>query len=382
MRVVSPGSNSITAAPVSEPRFPGDAWLCEDAPRGNVEDMARSFGLGLTLSLAGCHPANPEPDEQSTYVDLYLEDEIEVCAGQLAEYDRFIEQVFESWTGGGPADFRVAVHVRNRDCSDNVFSCAKESDVWLGYYQGQYHELTHAITKSTDGASVELLQEGTAEAFGPGLPDVAEPSRLVDILPERLFSSMPGGLEYDTGGKFVRFLLDGHGSESVRAYYRAMSDVEAPSQLEFADAFESIFDEALDDAWADFVSERRCAFDYWYCNDERLVELPYEMDGLDCDDPDAQSFVVLETAPEIRFAPVRIVEIASATPASVVVTYGGVSIHTGRCGDCWEQSASEMRINDTPGLAEWPLDLAPGRNVFIIQSLIGRSPTFSIRESE
>lgn len=356
---------------------PGRIW------RYRSKGMPRSLAYASIVSLATCQARSVDPDAQSAYVDLYLEDDIEICAGQLAQYDRFIEQAFALWAGESPADFRVAVHVRNRPCSDAAFSCAKPGKVWLGYHAGQYHELAHAITFATDGSSVALLGEGAAEALGPTWPDIDEPPGLTNVSMEEVFSAAPDGLEYSIGSKLTRFLLEQYGSESTRSYYRAMDAYDMPTMSEFSTEFESTFDDPLADAWLDFSSERRCPYDLSYCDDTApAITLPYDAPNFSCDDSEVQSFEVTDSPPEIRFAPVRIIRIDNAEPLSVVVTYGGVSVHTGRCGDCSEQGESEFRINDGSVTAEWPMELAVGQNVFIVQSLIGQTPTFRIHESQ
>jgi hypothetical protein len=84
------------------------------------------LGAALSLLLPACQPDAPAPDEQSTYVDLYLHDGIEICEGQLDAYDRFVERIFPFYTGEPAAGFRVDVHVlAEPDCGAGQ-SCIKE----------------------------------------------------------------------------------------------------------------------------------------------------------------------------------------------------------------------------------------------------------------
>src|SRR5262245_39741670 len=129
---------------------------------------ARAATLGIALGAVACGRA-PEPDERSEYLDLYLDDGIEVCRGQLDAYDNFIERIFDFWTGDDPGEFHGTVYVLTEappECGENL-GCTVNDTAWLSRGLGEYHELAHLMHLAVDGGSSAVLQEGTAEALGP-----------------------------------------------------------------------------------------------------------------------------------------------------------------------------------------------------------------------
>jgi hypothetical protein len=336
-------------------------------------------------ALLGCerNGASP-PDEESEYVDLYLDDGVSVCAGQMAAYDRFVEQIFEVWTGSPPGDFRVAVHARAEGCSADIGSCATPGNAWLGSNSARYHEVVHVMHLDTDGRSALSLEEGTAEALGPTFPFATEPSTLVKLSPTFLASDSRRTLSYTTAAEFARFSIDSYGNNDFRAYFRAMGTSEDRSEQAFGEEHAAIFGESLNDAWADFTSERRCAYDFWYCDaDVQPAELPYSLDGLDCASENTQGFEGVYTA-ENQFLPAGLLRFDFQSDARLTLTFAHVKVQTGRCGDCTEQRSGLLLVHDPAQepTSEFSFDVEAGANVFIVEALPTGQPQFDLRVAE
>jgi hypothetical protein len=332
-------------------------------------------GLASACADAGADAGADGPDEQSEYVDLYLDEGVRMCAGQLDAYDPFIARIFDVWSGGDPGDFRVAVHVRTEDCPESE-SCATVGNAWIGSQFGQYHEIAHVMSYAVDGHTATTLQEGMAEALGPSFPIVLEPSRLEMVARSSLFSEAPGGDAYIVGSVLTRFLIERHGRDAFRAYYRAMELSPGHAESDFEREFSSVFGESLDVAWAAFVSERRCAYDFWYCDAAAPVSLPFEAGAIDCSDAGTQGFEL-----ENRFAPIRLVGLDIDAPTGVTVTLAHGSVSLASCGDCSQQRPVDTKTNVDSIPRDYEVELSAQRNVFVIVEA-GGPLTFAIRESE
>lgn len=192
-----------------------------------------------TLLLVAC--SERQPDATSEFVDLYLHPGIEVCGGQLASYDRFIDQMFARWTGSeAPADFHCAVSAQvDGHCGD--LSCASQAmnHAWLQSDFGQYHEVGHLVHFWLDGRSILALNEGVAQSVGTnGLSERA--AAFAKSTPDFLWQPKIDGTDYSLAGEFVRYLIDHHGIDPFRGFFRAMihaPHTEASLRTEFKNAF-------------------------------------------------------------------------------------------------------------------------------------------------
>lgn len=169
-------------------------------------------------------PAEPDPpDEQSEYVDLYLDDGIEVCAGQLAAYDRYVEQVFERWAGEEPPpDFRMRLNALAdaedvlEICGSTSAGCAGHGEAWVssGSNWYPYHELTHLIIDQLDGRSAPALEEGIADGFSSPTGGHVPFGANMDFL----FATSADDFVYSTASLFFRFVSERHGMPAFREY--------------------------------------------------------------------------------------------------------------------------------------------------------------------
>jgi hypothetical protein len=323
------------------------------------------YGLGLESDSD-----SDGPDHVSTYVDIHLEDGIEVCGGQLAAYDRFLERAYGLWTGGhDPVNssprFRAVVRVQSETSCGNGASCAPGREVWLASQLYQYHELAHVVHQAVDGRSAFSLEEGAAEAMGsPWLQALG--TRTIErdsLFKDRASAS---GTDVSNFGIFTRFLIERHGSHAFRRYFQDMRGYDHPDPADFEGEFELVFGEPLDNAWSDFVAEpeRRCKYDFWYCDIAEPIELPFELEGIACDDPETLGFSDLNGTPDpwSGYAPFRLLQVY--TPVRQLVLWkleNAELMGIGTCGSCPDYE------DIGPGL----LELAPGTHVFVIAQIRG-----------
>lgn len=330
-----------------------------------------------------------EPDAESTYVDLYLDDGIEVCGGQLTAYDAFLTRALEMWGGDEPVDLEVAVYAEHDAECEIGFSCAPQGQVRLGGQFSQYHELGHVVHRELDGRSVTSLEEGIAEALGPGRPFVLEASWLAETSLDFLFASSPQDTSSVHGAILTRHLIDTYGIAAFRSYFRAMETPEHPSPEDFRREFERAFGEPLDDVWAEVVSQDRCPYDFWYCEPWDAVDLPYAIDGIACDASDTLGFEALAFAkPNVPYKPMRIVHVELDTPRTIVVAGEDIAaaatfaLQWGRCGSCAPMPMPTGVYDDLSSCSpENPCDpialelaLQPGRYAFIFEQYPDEPP--------
>ena len=351
-----------------------------------------SAALSITLTAAACGPPEtagtatdtdgsaPEPDVKGEHVDVYLGEGIEICGGQVAAYDRFLEQVYPFWTGGPlPEDFRVSVDASDSSpCPRSEHSCASDGTAYLVRQYGQYHELVHTVHQRVDGNSASALNEGVATALGADDPLSGNGSYVVG--PEVLFSTSPGASDYLPLGLFVRFLIDRDGVQAMRALFGALVQPGDPTPEEIEQQFELAFGEPLTDTWAEFTAQPRCAYDFWFCGDQTDIDLPYELDGLDCADPDVLGFDAphLFAPPDRPYSPTKLFHLQVVEPTWIQIEYDNVNFQLGQCGDC---STQRLVGNDGPD-GPWTIsfELAqPGTYFFIVRpKTLDGPPRFSI----
>jgi hypothetical protein len=345
------------------------------------------LGSALSLLLPACQPDAPAPDEQSTYVDLYLHDGIEICEGQLDAYDRFVERIFSFYTGEPAAGFRVDVHaLAEPDCPQKG-SCVKGDAVWNGQDYGQYHEIVHIMQGRVDGRSMRSLEEGTAEALGPMAPLSYSARDLEGLEPDFLFATSQADLDYARGAVFTRFAIERWGIERFRELYRALGEIDGAGEGDYRREFEATFGEALDDVWPIFTSEPRCAYNLAFCDLAQPIELPFELHGIDCSEPGTLGYdaSALDLPPiEVPYRPATILRLESAEPRTVTFELEYVLIYLGGCGDCSVQPpALFFGSSDVPGFPPIPLDLElqPGSTVLFVRSLPGGTSRIRITEA-
>ena len=329
---------------------------------------ARLVTLSLVLGVIACSPDDVEPDVRSQYVDLYLDDEIEVCAGQLDAYDLFIEQAFGVWTGGPPGDFRANMRVLTESSCSHGGSCAHEGTARLFGQRAQYHELSHLLHQATDGRSAYVLNEAVAEGLGPLFPYTFGPDRLETY--DFLFAD-PLNLTINDHGRLAmlaRFLIEQYGPDSFRALFRAFIDVQQPTQDHFEQEFEAAVGASLNEAWSAFSSAARCPFDLWYCDVRDLHENFAEVHGLDCSAPQTMGFLTTKSELQYEYRPYTIVHLHVTEEREFEMEFSNWGWFT-RCGTCSE--GQDM----TP----WPLVLEEGIYAFILPQNPDQPLHFSIR---
>ena len=338
--------------------------------RSRAEGVRGCLFWGLLL-LAACEDSLRIPDAQSSYVDLYLDEGISVCDGQLTAYDRFFENAFRLWTDSSPpADFRASVHaLLEPPCSTH--SCAQDDNAYLAGDLGQYHELAHVMHLFLDGRSTESLEEGTATALGPLAHVAFRADGLAQVDRGFLFAPNLTATEYGYAGAFTRFLVERHGVSTYRDFFVSLD--QASDDAAFRTEFERVFSEGLPDAWASFSSGPGCTYDYWFCDGAAEVELPFEQQGLDCSSDAVLGFEASASAGVGSEGFRRFRVLRFENPVTRVLTFEMQSarLYVGRCGDCDAQMPGlNLSSVDEPGVPPTSVDveLEPGPYSVIVRS--------------
>ncbi|MFO0631976.1 MAG: hypothetical protein U0168_03910 [Nannocystaceae bacterium] len=309
-------------------------------------------------------------------MDVYLDEGIRMCRGQLDAYDTFVRNAFAPYAMTAPGGSRFAVHVlAEQDCSASL-NCANSSGARITTDLGQYHELMHGIQWTVDGRSIASLEEGTAEAFGPFAPTALSADALADTDREEVIANDARNLDYSAAAVFARFLIDRHGLSSFRSFYRSAR--QSDSTENYAQVFAESFDETLDASWSVFVSSSRCAFDLWYCQLGDMVQLPLEVSGMDCEDTSTFGFdagmLERETEPLRR---VHTFSVDSGDGQMVTIGLQNVDIYLGSCGSCeyFPEGAllSSGKANGQPPLSV-DVTLPPGITAFVVRARPGGDP--------
>ena len=342
----------------------------------------------LAFMAGACMLHEPTPDDESEFVDLYLEDGIEICGGQLDAYDRFVERIYEFYTGAGPGDFRVAVHAAADPDCDEGRSCALNGTVWLRQDFAQYHEITHIMQGQVDGGSIPSLKEGTAESLGPMAPISYGVDWLADVEPDFLFASTGADVDYPRAAAFTRFVIDRWGIDSYRTFFRAMGELDTADEDDYRREFEAVFGQPLDDAWPVFLSEPRCAYDFPFCEQRNPIELPFELNGVDCSEAETLGYdaTALDLpSNQVPYLPATILHLDNAAPRTVTLELEYVTIYLGGCGDCASQEpALLLGSSDNPDFPpiRFDLDLQAGTTVFFVRSQAGGTSRVSISAAD
>lgn len=319
----------------------------------------------MLVTLAACSgDTSNQPDAQSEFIDLYVEDGFEPCAGALPAYDRFVTRVFERWDGQVPPDWRANLHMYHPEgsfpdgtpCPNWSAGCASNMGVWTSGGRNVYHELVHVITRPHP---VPFFREGIAEAWGGGqiikrfATTESQFSEFLFITSSREFWE-PDALKYAYAAVFTNFLLREYGIASYRQFYGNARHSDMPEAIQemFIDAFGAPLDEVV----AVASSQLGCIDPLWFCDDAEPTELPIELhEPLDCADPATAGFSSGALAVE---PPYRLFRIELAELTRLELTVSNASIEITKCGDCnanilWlpqERTKDEMLIIpfDTP----------------------------------
>jgi hypothetical protein len=280
-------------------------------------------------------PAEPEPEPiaRSRYVDLHLDEHIEVCGGQLAAYDRFIDAAFEAWTGSLPHDdFRAEVHVLAEPACSIGRSCARNETAWLFGRHGDFHEIAHIVHWTTDGRSAPSLMEGVASALGND-PFVAEPFQLEEFGLNYWFAEQLTATDYPMASVFTHFLMERFGADVFREYFRKMNMSEHPRPEDFMREFSATFGATIDDVWPEFAGQQRCNFGLWYCDVVELHTAPLEIDGIDCEDGGVMGYSTTNQDLQHDYQPYVLVHVQVEERQEFEIeanSWGGFA----RCGEC------------------------------------------------
>lgn len=124
-------------------------------------------------AITGCTDDSAVVVFSGEYIEVEVDRRLEICAGQLAEYDRFLEAsariLDEPIPGGATPTLHVLVDQSAPDAAiprEGRTGVARESHAWAYQQRPLLHELTHAFSWTLRGPTVPALEEGIAEALG------------------------------------------------------------------------------------------------------------------------------------------------------------------------------------------------------------------------
>lgn len=299
-----------------------------------------SVALCLGLSAA-CGESEVDRQVSGRWLDVALPEDVEMCAGTLPGYDRFLEEVADRW-GFELAGWRGRMEVVSPGdpgpCFDVYGSCAnaRRREVWLARTAAGEHELVHLIA-STEGSPPAFFSEGIATYWGSRpysgmLVDAEEAVALLE-------SETPGELVdisaygYLIAGGFTGRLIEKYGVERYRSFYDVL-----PRDASFAEiggVFEEVFGEPLDSQLAASSVEKMCNAPIWACEHAIVTTLPFVQDGpLDCGDLDVQGF---DSDVLAVHAPKQTRSFVLEEDADVELSLLGVEFVMVKCGACDEE---------------------------------------------
>ena len=338
---------------------------------------------GLCVGTAGaCAP----PDEERTvvagqYVEVELDVDLDICAGQLGMYDEFVVRAASLVGRDVPEDFIAPVHAwteRSRDQAPEIVQgseggidgVAVGGEAFILDQDADLHELGHVIYGEVLGDTIRSLQEGVAEvpAGAPGQAHVAQPST---PLGEFLFEELPefDATDYFHAAMFVRYVVDTYGVATYRELHRSLTEM--ADEPDRRARFGEIIGASVEEVDAEFAADTRCAYQIPWCGDFFSAQaLPIDIDErLDCAAPETLGYRGPE--PE-RYSPYRVIRFDLESSAGLSMVGSAVRWGLRRCGECSEQLqggfviAEEGEVVDaTAPSFEFP----PGRYYVIAEAI-------------
>ncbi|MGH1340379.1 MAG: hypothetical protein ACRBN8_02415 [Nannocystales bacterium] len=312
-----------------------------------------AVALGLAASVA-CGEAEVEREVSGEWLDVVLPSDVEICAGTLPGYDRFVESVADRW------DFELAGWRGQMEvvspgeqpwaslgCSTQSTGCASPSsrEAWIRQTSSGEHELVHLIA---DIDAPPFFSEGVATYWGSRpFSKWTIPPELVEPLLESQTSTElleVWNLGYNAAGGFTGRLIEEYGVERYRSFYEDLP--RDASVAEIGVVFEDVFGEPLQPQLETLSTEPMCNHPIWACEHGISTVLPIVQDGpLDCDGPDVQGFDsdVLEL-----HAPKQVLHFTLEEETDVEFSLKNVDVVMMRCGECSESEIQTGAFMDEP----------------------------------
>ncbi len=236
---------------------------------------------------------------QTEHLDIYVKDNLTVCAGTAAEMERHVVFVADV-LGVEPrehiplymsADWPIEACKRA-----GVGGCATRDGVTFSSPTATYHELVHAVACQIRMVQVPALSEGLAETFIPSFSNaIDEPP---DLRAALVADSREFGREgYSLAIHFVQWLIETRGGETFAELYRIspagysysaetdregiIAAIETVYQTDFDDLEREFWETAPGYAWAPY---RMCA-DIPHVDRDENGEWHYAS-IIDCDNED------------------------------------------------------------------------------------------------
>lgn len=314
-----------------------------------------------------------DPDVASEHVDLFLDGEIEVCGGELARADAFIEHVAELWTGMPANDLRLELHAvsdaREHGCGEKAVGCRNGSSLRFDHQIVQDSLAVQAIVAHLDGRSARFFESGLPIALAPYNAFGYAKSQVADFDPTLLSNAMPDVYDEGKQGIIAAWLLERYGGPAVRSYFHALAPSDHRDHTNFVDEFTNSFDEPFESGWADLATSSRCASRSRFCEFGTTIELPFELTDFDCSDADTIGYSApsLEADKDRPYRPQQIFLLDNDATRSLVVDVTAGSVYVVACDACpaelWLASASDEFLP-----SESQLDVPPGKYAFIVSA--------------
>lgn len=303
--------------------------------------------LAALALLSACNPHDDVgPDASSEHFDLFLYDDIEVCAGTLPALERFVTNGTERIGDSLPTDWRAELHAMASDtlhdgggpCPTGAGGCARGGAVpraWFTASSSAFHETVHLLGLETVGFPPPALDEGLATNWGnPPLGRfVVERQVIEDLLSAPISAEIWAGAgAYNTyyhAAALTHMLLGDYGD----AYFDLFAELARDASYDdIATAFPPHFGDPLDVVLDRLTGAYQCTEPLWVCAEsEAEPNLPIEIFDIDCNDAVTAGFR-LPDSPGMR--PYQIVRFSLDADTLLEMTLTNVSVTFHACGRC------------------------------------------------
>lgn len=237
---------------------------------------ARRLPLLVLVHTVACeNPDAPTPYYDGDSLEVWASDGLEACNGTFPYMEAWLS-AFRDRVGRSDSTVRHTFHWLSLEELDaapcvgaDAVACAfPQSNVIYSSVVPEEHELVHT---ELEGRPPSLLREGAAEVFGgTGHYDLVSSSSIESLADER---RIPGP-DYQTAGRFSRFLIDRYGIDAYLDLYAGLDAVEG--RAGFAAGVADILGADLSSLADDFEERPVCRQEAWRFYDVECSVLPLE----------------------------------------------------------------------------------------------------------
>lgn len=239
----------------------------------------RHFGLlllGLSLACEAPGPA-PAPYYDGEHLEVWASDGLEACNGTFPYMESWLS-AFRERVGQPDSTVRHTFYwlspeeFETSPCEPNAVACASRSNVYSSVVPAE-HELVHV---ELEGRPPSLIREGAAEVFGCMDRLNAGNRASIEAMADE---SQISGYDYQTAGRFSRFLIDRFGVDAYLDLYAGLHGVEGRSGL--AEGVADVLGVELSSLAEEFEQRPACDLEAWRFYDVECSMLALEswLDG-------------------------------------------------------------------------------------------------------